>query len=49
MPELAHALGAVDAPAKIGDDVFDPLWRIEWKDGKAVFSAVQQGFPAAAK
>jgi hypothetical protein len=45
MPALAHALGAADAPAKIGDSVFDALWRIEWKEGKAAFSSVQQGFP----
>lgn len=47
MPDLAHALGAADAPAKIGDSAFDLLWRIQWKNGKETFSALQQGFPAA--
>jgi hypothetical protein len=42
MPELAHALGANDAPAKIADDDFDQIWRIEWKEGKAQFTAFQQ-------
>ena len=33
IPELAHALGAKDAPAKWGDKVFDRVWQLTYEKG----------------
>lgn len=37
IPELAHALGAKDAPAKWGDDVFDRVWQLTYEKGTATW------------
>jgi phosphohistidine phosphatase SixA len=42
IPELAKALGATDAPAKWKPEVFDRVWEITFKDGKAVLQDLPQ-------
>jgi hypothetical protein len=42
MPDLAHALGATEAPSKIEDSVFDQMWRIEWLHGQEEFSIIPE-------
>jgi hypothetical protein len=42
MPDLAHALGATNTPSKIGDSVFDQIWRIDWLGGKEEFSIIPE-------
>jgi broad specificity phosphatase PhoE len=35
IPDLAHALGAKDAPKEWGDDVFDRVWQLTYEKGAA--------------
>lgn len=42
IPELAHALGAADAPDKWKSEVFDRVWEITFHDGKADFLDLPQ-------
>jgi broad specificity phosphatase PhoE len=42
IPELAHALGATEAPEKWNSAVFDRVWEITYKDGKASFADLPQ-------
>ena len=37
IPDLAKALGAKDVPEKWGDDVFDRVWEIDYKNGTATW------------
>jgi phosphohistidine phosphatase SixA len=42
IPELAHALGAADAPDKWDSSVFNRVWEITFKHGKATLQNLPQ-------
>jgi hypothetical protein len=42
IPELAHALGATDAPDKWDPALFNRVWEIKFENGKASWRDVPQ-------
>jgi len=42
IPNVAKALGVADAPKKWDPDVFDQIWKIEYVDGHAQMSVLQE-------
>jgi hypothetical protein len=42
IPELARALGAIDAPDKWNAKVFDRVWELTYADGAATFQDLPQ-------
>ena len=42
IPELAHALGAAEAPEKWSGKVFDRVWEIDYQNHKASFKDLPQ-------